>query len=182
MTEQMKKLEAVKNRCNTTSKVVGVIEVICTIFAVIIGSIALIFIFGANSLNSAIEEGINQGYFNYETFFNAGGVMGIRSLIPDNGNYAFGIGITSLFATLAIVTVIIILAFIRKIFTIIREENSPFSERCLKTIRIGFIVMTAATLLSRSVGATLITGFILFCIYSVFEYGAALQTEIDETL
>ena len=182
MTEQMKKLEAVKNRCTTTAKVVGVLEVICTILAIITASIALTFIIGMNKLNPMIEEGVNQGYINYETFFNAGGVMGFRGLLPTNGNYALGIGLTCLFATLAVVSVVIILAFIKKIFTIIIEENSPFSERSLKTIKIGFIVITVITVLGGSLGVTVITGFILFCIYSIFEYGAALQTEIDETL
>ena len=80
------------------------------------------------------------------------------------------------------VMVAVILIFIKKIFTIIIEENSPFSERSLKTIKIGFIVITVITILGGSLGVTVITGFILFCIYSIFEYGAALQTEIDETL
>ena len=182
MTEQMKKLEAVKNRCTTTAKVVGVIEVICTIIAIITASIALTFIIGMNKLNPMIEEGVNQGYIDYEQFVNAGGVMGFKAILSNNGNYALGIGITCLFATLAVVCVVVILAFIKKIFTIIIEENSPFSERSLKTIKIGFIVITVITVLGGSIGVTVITGFILFCIYSIFEYGAALQTEIDETL
>ena len=178
----MRKLEAVKTRCNTLAKIVGVFEIICVVLAIITGSIALSFFIGMDKINPLLEEGISQGYFNYSTSVHVGSVMGFENIVPQNGNYALGIGITCLFATLAVVCVVVILAFIKKIFTIIKEENSPFSEKCLKTIKISFIVITVATFLGGSIGVTLVTGFILFCIYSVFEYGAALQTEIDETL
>ena len=181
MNEQRIRLETVKNRCNTLAKIVGVFEVICIILASITGLISLTFIFGTSKLNPMIEEGIAQGYIDYNMSINIGGVMGFEKLLPPD-NYAMGIGITVLFATIAVIFVVIILAFIKKVFTIIKEENSPFSNKCLKTIKISFIVITVATFLGGSFGVTLITGFILFCIYSVFEYGAALQAEIDETL
>jgi len=181
MNEQMIRLETVKHRCNTLAKIVGVFEVICIIMAIIIGSISITFLLGSSKLNPMIEEGIAQGYIDYNMSINIGGVMGFEKLLPPD-NYALGIGITCLFATLAVVFVVVILAFIKKIFTIIKEENSPFSDKCLKTIKTSFIVITAATLLGGSLGITLMTGFILFCIHSVFEYGAALQAEIDETL
>ena len=182
MTEQMKKLEAVKNRCATLAKIVGIFEVICIVLALITGTVALTFLLRADKLNPMIEEGISQGYINYDLSVNIGSVMGFSNLLPQNENYALGIGITCLFATIAVAFVVVILAFIKKIFTIIKEENSPFSDKCLKSIKISFIVITIATFLGGSIGVTLITGFILFCIYSVFEYGAALQAEIDETL
>ena len=177
----MIRLETVKNRCNTLSKIVGVIEVIFTILACITGCTALTLMIGASKLNPVFEEAVSQGYMDYNVTFNVGGVMGFEKLLPPD-NYAMGIGITALFATIAIVFVVIILAFIKRVFTIIKEENSPFSDKCLKTIKVSFIVITVATFLGGSLGVTLMTGFILFCIYSVFEYGAALQTEIDETL
>lgn len=181
MNEQMIRLETVKNRCNTLAKIVGVFEVIFIVLACIIGCSALTLMIGASKLNPIFEEAVSQGYLDYNVTFNVGGVMGFEKLLPPD-NYAMGIGITVLFATIAVIFVVIILAFIKKVFTIIKEENSPFSNKCLKTIKVSFIVITVATFLGGSFGVTLITGFILFCIYSVFEYGAALQNEIDETL
>ena len=181
MNEQMIRLETVKNRCNTLAKIVGVIEVIFIVLACITGGIALTFLIGASKLNPVIEEGVSQGYIDYNMTFNVGGIMGFEKILPPD-NYSLGIGLTCLFATIAVIFVVIILAFIKKVFTIIKEENSPFSDKCLKTIKVSFIVITVATFLGGSLGVTLITGFILFCIYSVFEYGAALQNEIDETL
>ena len=177
----MIRLETVKNRCNTLAKIVGVFEVISIVLACITGGIALTFLIGASKLNPVFEEAVSQGYIDYNVTFNVGGVMGFEKLLPPD-NYSLGIGLTCLFATIAVIFVVIILAFIKKVFTIIKEENSPFSDKCLKTIKVSFIVITVATFLGGSLGVTLITGFILFCIYSVFEYGAALQNEIDETL
>jgi hypothetical protein len=177
----MIRLETVKNRCNTLAKIVGIFEGICTALACITGGIALTFMIGASYFNPILKEAISQGSINYNVTFNVGGVMGFEKLLPPD-NYSLGIGLTCLFATIAIIFLVVILAFIKKIFTIIKEENSPFSDKCLKTIKVSFIVITASTFLGGSLGVTLLTGFILFCIYSVFEYGAALQNEIDETL
>ena len=182
MNEQMKKLEAVKSRCNTLAKVVGIVEKIFIVITIIVAVIGLVFIIGRNKLNPALEEGISHGYVDYDMSVRVGNVLGIDNITPQIGDYAFGIGITCLFSALAVACVVIVLAFIKKIFTVIKEENSPFSEKCLKTIKISFIIITVATLLGRSIGVTVMTGFVLFCIYSIFEYGAALQTEIDETL
>lgn len=182
MNEQMKKLEAVKSRCNTLAKVVGIVEKIFIVITIIVAAIGLIMIIGRNKINPALEEGISQGYVNFDMSVRFGNIMGIDNITNQIGDYALGIGITCLFAALAVVFVVIVLAFIKKIFTIIKEENSPFSEKCLKTIKFSFIVITVTSCLGGSLGVTLMTGFVLFCIYSVFEYGAALQTEIDETL
>ena len=142
MTEQMKRLEAVKKRCSTLAKVVGIFEVICIVLTIITLTTSLTFLIGQDKLNPELQKGIDQGYINYETSINIGGAMGVENLIPANDNYALGIGLTCLFATLAIFFVVVILAFIKKIFTIIKEENSPFSDKCLKNIKIGFIVIT----------------------------------------
>ena len=98
-----------------------------------------------------------------------------------SGRYSHKKG-ACLAAGLACVLVAVIVTFIKKIFVVVREENSPFSKKAMKQIKTGFIVMTIAALLTMSLGVAIVTGFILFCIYAILEYGAALQNEIDETL
>ena len=185
MNEQNKKLETLKKRCVIASKVVTVFQII-TIVGVVIAFIAGIYLFtSANEVNPQIHEAIDAGYLDLDTDLEYHGIAELRVELQDYypaDDYAHPLGITCMIAACTCVMVAVILIFIKKIFSIIEKENNPFSDNCLKQLKASFIIIAITAFLTLSIGFGIITSLILFCIYSIFQYGAALQTEIDETL
>ncbi|MBO4883113.1 MAG: hypothetical protein J5570_06370 [Lachnospiraceae bacterium] len=185
MNEQMKKLEAIKKRCHTASKVLGFIRgfiIFCAVIAIVCGSVMFAY---SEKINPELNRGIEEGYLTLNNDINYNGAF---SFMVDLNSYfgpenqAAPLGITCFIAGFTCIVIAVILSFIRKIFTSLETENTPFSEKCMSQIKVSFIVIFITSLLSLSLGVTIIVGLILYCIYSIFEYGAALQTEIDETL
>ena len=185
MNEQMVKLEAIKKRCHTASKVLGIIRgfIIAITVMVLLAGI-LIFAY-SNVINPELVKATEEGYLNLNSQINYNGPFNFMVDLSDHfgpDNQAAALWLTCMIAGFTSLVVAIILTFIKNIFTCLEKENNPFSEKCMKQIKISFIVITVTALLSMSLGVTIIVGLILYCIYSIFEYGAALQTEIDETL
>ena len=185
MNEQMIRLEAIKKRCHTASKVLGIIRgfVIAITAAVLLTGI-LIFAF-SNKLNPELIKASEEGYFDLNSTIDYNGPFSFMVDLSDRfgpENPATPLWITCMIAGFTCLVVAVILTFIRNIFTCLEKENNPFCEKCMKQIKTSFIVIGITSLLSMSLGVTIIVALVLFCIYSIFEYGAALQTEIDETL
>ncbi|MCR4791317.1 MAG: hypothetical protein K5871_01060 [Lachnospiraceae bacterium] len=185
MNEQNKKLETLKKRCNVASKVVAVVQIM-VIVGTVIAFIGGAYLFAsANEVNPQILEGIEKGYLDINTDLQYHGIFELCVSLQDYfpaDDYAHPLGITCMVAACTCAMVGVILIFIKKMFTIVLRENNPFSEKCLKQLKVTFIVITITSFLTLSIGFGVITALILFCIHSMFEYGAALQTEIDETL
>ena len=185
MNEQMKKLEAIKKRCHTASNVLGFIRgfvIVCAVIAIVCGSVMFAY---EEKINPELNRGIEEGYLTLDNNVYYSGafsfMMDLESYFPPE-NHAAPLGITCFIAGFTCIVITVILTFIRKIFTSLETENTPFSEKCMHQIKVSFIVLFVTSLMSMSLGVTIIVGLILYCIYSIFEYGAALQTEIDETL
>ena len=75
-----------------------------------------------------------------------------------------------------------LLGLFKKIFENLINEDNPFSDKILNNLKNCFIVMTVILTLSVGIGPGVIVGVLGWCIYSIFEYGRVLQTEVDETL
>ena len=185
MNEQMVKLEAIKKRCHTASKVLGIIRGFIIAITVIVLLAGILIFAYSNVINPELVKATEEGYLNLNSQINYNGPFNFMIDLNDKfgpDNQAATLWLTCMIAGFASLVVAIILTFIKNIFTCLEKENNPFSEKCMKQIKISFIVITVTALLSMSLGVTIIVGLILYCIYSIFEYGAALQTEIDETL
>ncbi|MBO7386563.1 MAG: hypothetical protein J6Z09_01345 [Lachnospiraceae bacterium] len=185
MNEQNLKLEAVKKRCNIAAKITGIIQTLVIIGAVIAFLAGILLFVRGQEWNPLLGQAVEAGKLNLNSTIDYNGLFDFTVDLVEKfgpGNYVGPLGITCFVASFVCIAIAIVVTFIKKIFTVIKQENNPFSERAMNQIKIGFIVIGIATLLATSVGFGLITGFILFCIYAIFEYGAALQNEIDETL
>ena len=49
-------------------------------------------------------------------------------------------------------------------------------------LKTSFIILTVVVVIFVGLGAGVIAGLLLWCIYSILDYGKVLQTEVDETL
>lgn len=185
MDEQNTKLELVKKRCNTADKVVNILMVVAIVAAAVTLLAGLFMFAEADRVNPFLEQGIKDGSITIRDIADYDGPFQFYFDLDDYTgpvNYAHYLGFTILMACVSCILVAVVLSFIRKIFICIREENNPFSDRCLKQLKTTFIVIAVAALISYSVVVAAVTAVILWCIYAVFQYGAALQMQVDETL
>ena len=185
MNEQNAKLESIKSRCKTAETIVKVLRGFVIAGAVIALICGFIIIGCADTANPELARQVESGNMTIDSTISFNGIFKLFIPVDDffaPDDYAHPLGITCIVAGIVCTLVAVIMSFIIRIFTILREENNPFSERCMKQLKISFIVITVTVLLTSSIGYGLIVGLILFCIYSIFEYGAVLQAEIDETL
>ena len=79
------------------------------------------------------------------------------------------------------VLAIILMRFVRKTFKLLAGGESPFSAEVLKKFKAMAIVLFIIVLLNDIITG-IVVGLALWTLYSVFQYGASLQTEVDETL
>ena len=79
----------------------------------------------------------------------------------------------------AIVTVVLVL--IRKVFTELRDNDTPFTESVRRQLKITGILVTVSVLM-ESLAVAAIVGLSFWCLYCVFGYGMELQKSDDETL
>ena len=75
----------------------------------------------------------------------------------------------------------VMLRKIARLFTLIRESKDPFTADIAKPMKafavaLGLIVAIQNTILG------IVVGLVIFAFALIFEYGAQLQTQVDETL
>lgn len=187
MREQELKLEKVKKSCNTAKKVVGVFKVILIVTSVIC------FVAGAgifafrDKINTEISAGIEAGNGTFD-MDDVDVNVGLLSYEFDskeaiaNGEYAEAMlsAIAAGFVVSLMFAVVFIL--IQKIFKIMDDEETPFSESVLKKMKRVFIALTIIIALEIGLGFGAVLGMVFWCIYNILDYGYALQKEVDEML
>lgn len=185
MNEQNEKLESIKKRCSIAGKIVKVMRTITLIAAVLALISGFIILGSADSINPELVKQVESGRMTIETTIRFQGIF--KLFIPLNDyfapdDYAHPFGITIIVVGIVLILIAFILNSVIRIFTILKEENNPFSDKCMMQLKKSFIVIAITFFLTSSIGAGLVVTLILFCFYSIFEYGAVIQTEIDETL
>ena len=76
---------------------------------------------------------------------------------------------------------IILMRCVNKTFKLLSSGASPFSDEVLKKFKTMAIVLFIIVLLNDVITGVIV-GLALWTLYSIFQYGASLQTEVDETL
>lgn len=185
MTNQEMKLQKIKKSCETTKKVLNIVRVIFIAFMVIcivcgIGVFAM-----SNDVNTEIAKQVEAGNANIDMNISFGGLFHVDTNMEkaiSQGRYAFAIGSTCAIAGGLLLMVVIVTNQLIKIFTIIGTSESPFSDEVIRKLKKIFIILAVFELLFVEVGAAVLMALIFWCILNIFEYGATLQTEVDETL
>ena len=185
MNEQTRQLEAIRNRCKTSEKVIRILQilVIIALIGALIGAIAC-FAF-RDAINQGLAEQIANGSVRAENLTFGSGILNIAINYEDafaSGNYATPAAINCVLAVVILAAVFCILMMFRRIFKNLIEEENPFADSVLSSFKICSIISTIVMVLFVGVGPGVICGLLCWCIYSIFQYGRAIQTEIDETL
>ena len=185
MNEQNNKLEIIRNRCSTSAKVVGILR----IFAIIglIGSLvgAGFCFFQKAEVNAKVAQGLADGTMTVDSLKIGGPMLNFVADYTEafqEGNYAEPMIFSCIVSAIICAAVLVIFTLFKKIFTDLSMEETPFSESVMGRLKTSFIVMTVVLAIFVGVGAGVIGGLFMWCVYSILDYGKALQTEVDEIL
>lgn len=187
MSKQEMKLQRIKKSVNISSKIVSVIFVIMIVISAIllVGSVATFA--AAGPLNEVIiSSGMSESLdaiFTKEQLTITSDIPALQIYFDSHQyGYAYSIGFYLVMITAYCLSACVMLGFTRKIFSIIKEAESPFDVRVLKPLRITFIVLTVIIVFSVSNITGIVVALILWCVYNFFSYGCELQKLSDETL
>ena len=185
MIEQNKKLETIKKRCVTSKKVISILQAIAIVGIVgsLIGAICCFTM--KDTINNGIAESVAQGKTKIEDVKISNGLLSVAVNYEEfykEGNYATPAAINCVIAIAITSMVCYLLGLFKKIFENLINEDNPFSDKILNNLKNCFIIITVILTLSVGLGPGVIAGLLGWCIYSIFEYGKVLQTEVDETL
>lgn len=183
MNTEMTKLENVRKSCKTASMVVKVINIILIIFLIVSIAGAVICFGMSDTINTEmannpeatenIKMSVNVGVFE---------ATDVLDDLTEIGNYGEAFGLCCVVGIIALGVSIIIVSQVGKILSAILKNDSPFNEVVVKAMRRAFITVVIVTLLMSGLGGALIIAMLFWCLYTVFQYGAELQKQSDETL
>jgi hypothetical protein len=185
MNEQSRKLEAVRNRCRTSSRVVSVLQIV-TIVGIVLALVgAIVCITQRGMIDEHVGKAVEAGSVTVENLRIGG--SNINFLINYDrafaaGNYALPIAMSCAVAAILCAIVTCALGLFKDIFKELSRETTPFSDRILGKLKYAFIMLTAALLVFVGIGPAVMGALLFWCIYSILEYGRALQSEVDEIL
>ena len=160
------KLEKLRKTSKVFAVIAKVMEVLCYIL------VALIL------LIMVLPTGL---YFGFK-FDDPGMIGGIWNLLQNNLDSSIAFKV--FFAILIILSLIIayVMRKINKLFKNINSEYSPFVPENVKIIKTIAIGMAIVTLIEVNIATAVVTGFVIWAIALLFDYGCELQNESDEII
>lgn len=183
MSNTMTSLDNVRKSCKTASTVVKVVSIFVRI-GMILAFLGAGILF---ALHDKLDEAIaaDPSFSANISVSIAASNISLDSALQefiDNGQYAIAYGTVCIVAGLALVFMLIVLRMIRRIFTSILNSESPFSNEVIVNLKKSFILLTIFLCIACGLGIAVFIGVFFWCIYTIFQYGAQLQKEADETL
>ena len=179
------KIAAIKKSAKITATVVKVLRIIAIVGACIClvsGIVCLAMQGNADNMEVLYENGnirilspISDGSF----VFSNGGFEFLKGLHIDNLMVLAGLNCFCGAALLAVIAVVFLI--IGRVFSEIKDSDTPFTESIQKRIRFAGILVTILVAM-ESIGTAVIVGLSLWCVYCIFGYGMELQKAEDETL
>lgn len=180
------KLEKVKKSVGTTAKVLKVLRtimIVCMIIA-IVGSVICFALH--EKIDAAVAEQIaqNGGSFDFDEL-EIGGILRVDSSIQevaDQGYYGYAIGATCIYGAVVCLIFAIFFKIFGKIFNLIQASETPFEKTIMDKLKKSFIGLVVITVVFLDPGIAVIMALVLWCVYTILDYGCALQQQSDETL
>lgn len=99
-----------------------------------------------------------------------------------DGNIALALEIACVLIAISLLFFFIVLHLFIRILREIKKEASPFTSVIIKTLRTTFTVLSILLFILFGIIYAAIGTLFFFIIYTIFEYGYALQLQVDETL
>lgn len=200
--EENAKLENVKNITRTTEIILKVAEIIGVIGACILICMGILLAFkmpavvhlGDDSGKGHLEIKQHVSVFEFsvleidDTELFEEILKNSHSDIPfiqkklDEGDASILVGIMLLVFGIVLAISMVAVRFLRKIFEKINKAGTPFAPEVIKQMKVSFIVISVALLLTTGSLIGVFAVFGLWSIYFIFQYGYCLQELADETI
>lgn len=169
----MGRIENTKKAGKLIGKIGKIVQIIFGIFTGLFLISIIILSVLRNTLNRMIVESHTNFDFNY---------MGRwPEKLAGEGRIIEAAIVFLISLTLFSFLMTIIMHFIARIFNRFCYDDSPFLPEIVKDLKIVSVLITLLVL-RNSIGLGIISGFILWGIIQLYEYGCELQNQVDETL
>ena len=180
MNQEMIKLEKVKKSCGTVKKVAKImmiIAIVATVLSLISGVITLAM---GGDLNDRLADLDASGKVSFNTSITSKITAefyedDIAPLSIVLAIYTFECGIIS-------AAVAVIMHMISSAFGIIENSESPFTDTAIKKLIMALIIVCIVIGAFGGIAYGILLGVITWAIYTILDYGRALQIQSDETL
>ena len=186
MRDNEMKLAKVKKSCAISKKVVNVLKVIMLVFLILCAIAAVVVLGFRNQINAEMPAAIANGNVNFDVSdININGIIDLSipvEMMLERGNYAGVYALTCGYGAGACAIIFAIFATLVNVFKTIEGSDTPFCDLVLSKIKKTFILLVVMTALFTGLGFAAVLGLSFWCVYRIFEYGVALQNEVDETL
>ena len=190
------KLEKIKKSCRAgeiVTKILFIIAVIGFICSLVAGSVIL-------SLGSRFDAAMAESGDEWNVTFGAGiaratlfgldlgdpsklesDIPVIQAAIEDHP-YSVLTAAYLLGAAFITSVIAVMMKLIGSIFTLIRQEETPFNDKVIKRVVIVLAVTSGILLFTSGGGSGVLGGIITWVVYTILDYGKTLQQQSDETL
>ena len=172
--DKQAQLDKIRSTSKPISIIARIVEIIGWVgIAVTWVAIAFDAFSGIEAWDEAFSEEIKYSF----------GVGGFKffTQLPVNLSPIAIVILIGLMATITLLVLIFLMRYIRTTFDLIGSGETPFSAEVIKNMRIVAILLTVIMLPNSVVGAAIVA-LSMWALMAIFEYGATLQTESDETL
>ena len=168
------------------SKTAGSIVKFAKIFLIVMSVVTIVcgcgFIGTKNYLDQRLAQALAEGEVTAdELFVNVGGFLEGALNLAKVDSVSLTLGVYMIVMGIVLIGFSIIMHFLAKVFTDIRESYSPFRPEIVKSLKVVFVLTTLFALRSSLLMGVII-GFSMWCVLHIFEYGCELQRQSDETL
>ena len=162
------------------SKTAGSIVKFAKIFFIVMSVVTIVC--GKNYLDQRLAQALAEGEVTAdELFVNVGGFLEGALNLAKVDSVSLTLGVYMIVMGIVLIGFSIIMHFLAKVFTDIRESYSPFRPEIVKSLKVVFVLTTLFALRSSLLMGVII-GFSMWCVLHIFEYGCELQRQSDETL
>ena len=175
------KIEKIKKSSNSALIVSKIIRVFAIAIAVITFVAGISFFAFRNFLNAEFAKAIEEGALDWKAEIDTTELVSLFTQHLGMDDMAVSLGINMLVVSVIMIILAVLMHFIGKVFKDIKEGYSPFQDSVIKNMKIAFVIITLLAL-DNSILIGIFTGFSLWCVVCVFEYGCELQKQSDETL
>lgn len=196
MNEQIIKLDKVKKSCKAV-KIVSMILFVLTLAGTLLTLITgIVFMNSGSKYDDSLQSFLSNentritfgdGIIKYsedgKTF-----VSNLRSDVSSldeklsDMSLTFSVGIFCMVIAVIFITISVPIYCFYSVFNLISKEESPFSDRVIKRLRICFVVITVVLFLTTNNGVAILSAFFTWALYTIMDYGRILQIQSDETL
>ena len=173
------RIAAIKKSAGVAEKVLNVIKTIL-IVGLVLCIVSAAMAFAGTKLGEVTIKGETVNIYN---------IIDENATLPDNLEFLNEIPVSNtvkmsmacMIAAVYVALALVLIIIVKKLFSEIKNSDTPFRAAVLPRIKAAGIVLTIFVL-STSLAIAAITALTFWCIYCIFEYGVELQNNEDETL